>query len=292
MKTQLLEDIGQSATLSLVPSGKVANFKSQQKAPDLAPVKPRAESGVWRQKPAGEPVEIAVQQPDQPAMEPVANVEAQHVPPDQVHEPAPQGPVFDFTLPSPTAPSPDLFIHEPTWFERSGRSYLLWSLFLLLGALIFQGGWWLYGERKNASSMAVVAHKSKAEPQLEKVVKPRVTNAKEFTLSGDGTVQVTPAAPAVPPLVLLDPAPTPAAKIEPVAEQAPPPAPVRRMRLTERQPARERAPERVVQAEKKPASDTGMAATLKACREHGYHETQCVKRGCSMTKYGFVCRGK
>lgn len=34
------------------------------------------------------------------------------------------------------------------------------------------------------------------------------------------------------------------------------------------------------------------SATLKACREYGYSAAQCVKRACSVTKYGFVCRGQ
>lgn len=38
--------------------------------------------------------------------------------------------------------------------------------------------------------------------------------------------------------------------------------------------------------------DTSMEATLRACREHGYHEMQCIRRECSMTAYGFACRGR
>src|SRR5215203_5942342 len=101
MKTQLLEDIGESATLSLVPSGRVANITSHQGGPDIAqayaaaPVRPRSEF-VWRQRPAGEPVVIATQQDEaaaplevpQPPSEPIAAVEAQQLPSQQLHEPA------------------------------------------------------------------------------------------------------------------------------------------------------------------------------------------------------------
>lgn len=39
-------------------------------------------------------------------------------------------------------------------------------------------------------------------------------------------------------------------------------------------------------------AEDSLSETLKACRAHGYHATQCIKQGCSMTKYGFVCRGR
>ena len=131
------------------------------------------------------------------------------------------------------------------------------------------------------------------------------------------------AAPTVPPLVLLESKPAgditvaPAAgfeerralpKPERVAQQAPPaplPKPVRqaereqRVAATkpvrarvERAPARQLARAPVIQAETKMAAETGMAATLKACKAYGYSAAQCVKRACSVTKYGFVCRGK
>lgn len=236
MKTQLLEDIGQSAPLSLVPSGRVPN-------PAAGAAKPRSAFGVWRQKPA-----------------------ADEQPPPQ---PAPQGPVFDFTPPSPST-APDVFKREPGWLERSGRRYLIWGACLLSSALAIQAAWWFYEERKDEGTLALVADELKAEPQFDKAVKRRALDAKEFTLGPDGEVHVESAAPA-PPLVLLEPEP------EPVAQQA---------------PARKIARKPVVQAETKPDPESAMSATLKACREHGYSADQCVKRACSVTKYGFVCRGK
>lgn len=358
MKTQLLEDIGESATLSLVPSGRVANTKSHQGVPDIAqaraaaPVRPRSAFGVWRQKPGGQPVALATQQPDQqPApleaptgFEPIAAVEAQPVPSQPVHEAAippaaptlganppqsetaPPGPVFDFTPPLPTTPAPDLFKREPSWFKRSGRRYLLWGSCVLSGALIILAGLWSYAGRKDASVLALVADESKAEPQFDKSAKRRSIGAKEFSLGPSGEVQVAPAAfasspsplptaaPTLPPLAMLEPdAATNTRLQEPpkpqrIAEQAPAAPLPKRVRRTARtqvdaasKPARarvERAPERqlarapVLQAERKSEQDTAKAATLKACREHGYQPEQCVKRACSVTKYGFVCRGK
>jgi hypothetical protein len=134
-------------------------------------------------------------------------------------------------------------------------------------------------------------------------------------------------APPVPPLVYLEPGPPPAAKTEQPASSAagqteartasgpaaaaeqgrvyPLPkrtgqkarerseAAARRARAkVERAPARQLARAPVVATERRPELDTSMEATLKACREHGYHAAQCIKRDCSVTEYGFVCRGR
>jgi pyruvate/2-oxoglutarate dehydrogenase complex dihydrolipoamide acyltransferase (E2) component len=167
-------------------------------------------------------------------------------------EPAPQLPAFDFTPPSPTTPVP-----EASWFERSGQRYLLWGACVLAAALLIQAGLWVIEERKDTRTLALVANELKAEPQAPSPLS-RTT-------------------PIAPPLVLLEPDPatvTPPTP-EPAAEQAP--------AAVSAKPVRRTAPA--------PEQDA-TAATLKACREHGYHPAQCVKRGCSVTKYGFVCRGK
>lgn len=349
MKTQLLEDIGQSATLSLVPSDSVANSESYRAGQDIAqalvdtPVRPRSAFGVWRRKPDDEPVVHAMQQPEAlAASEPIAAVEAQHVPPQPVpeiavataeptfgasatqSEPAPQGPVFDFTYPSPLAPPPELIKREASRFERSRRRYLLWGTCVLAGALVIQGGRLIYQQSKDAGVLALVADELKAEPQSDKAAQRRAMAAKEFTLSPDGEVQAAPAAlasstphpaPALPPLVLLKPEPAADTKVKPavavVAEReavraAAAPLPkemhrtLRAQSVQPSQPARarlERVPdhpierESVIQVAKKSEPESAMSATLKACREHGYHPAQCVAHKCSVTKYGFVCRG-
>ena len=133
--------------------------------------------------------------------------------------------------------------------------------------------------------------------------------------------------PPPPPLVMLEPDPPAAAKAAqppaPELDRAAPgeapkplaaarkesasPAPkpssraAREQSMAAAEPARakrERAPVR--QLARAPAArtaepggqDASMAATLKACREQGYHATQCVKLGCSATQYGLVCRGR
>lgn len=113
MKTQLLEDIGQSATLTLVPSAKVANPLAEPKRPTTPHAtslqsKPRSAFGVWRQKPAADVVVPAPAQEDpQPTsteldsvFEEIAALEAQYaaldvtpvtlsLPPETTHQIAP-----------------------------------------------------------------------------------------------------------------------------------------------------------------------------------------------------------
>ena len=348
MKTQLLEDIGQSATLSLVPAAEVSNARSHSDVDDTAEarganvVMPRSTSGVWRQKPAAEPDEPAPQSLYQaptpspqasPIPEPVAVQEPPHVPPQPVNEagrfraeptlganaifgePDPRDPLFDFLPPLPSTPGRDPSKGEKTWFQRSGKRYLLWGTCVLTLALIVLGGMWLYEEGEDASAMAVVADESKADPHFDKVVKRGAPVAKEFTLGADGEVRAadpTPPrpSPAVPPLVLLKPEPSPAppVKAQPAAEKSAPtpvPKPVQKTErepsVSSREPVRttpERAPTRslvrepAVEAAKNSASGATAAENLKACEAYGYSAAQCVKQACSVTKYGFVCRGK
>lgn len=326
MKTQLLEDIGQSATLSLVPSGRVLDSTLHNVVQDVVqsrPAKPRSAFGVWRQKPEGEPVVTAAMEVRHVVSEAVNDAASSPAEPTLGAHIAPafQGPVFDFTPPAHPTPALDPFTPEPTRLERSGRRYLLWGACVLAGALVIQGGLWLYEERNDAS--ALVADEQKAEPQVDKVVKRRAIAVKEFTLGPDGEVNVAPVAaasspspvptpaPIVPALVLLETQPAPDVKVEaapaPAADpkvfKAPAapktvaalPKPVRQVERAQfvrvARPIRAKV-ERAPIAEKKVAADLPNAAMLKACKEHGYQAAQCVKRACSVTKYGFVCRGK
>ena len=387
MKTQLLEDIGQSATLSLTPKI-VGNFQADKevqvpaRAANANPAKPRSALGVWRQKPAGEPLIATTQQPSrQPTplelhkvFEEIAALEAQYVPPRQPHEPAiapvepqqelptppagplhkpaispaeptlashptqsataPQDPLFDFAPPSPALQVAGPFTRAPTSRPRFRQRYLLWAAFLLSAALLIQGGRSLYQERFDAGSLALIGAEANEEPEVDNAAKRRAMAAQEITQGPDGGVGVTPAVPASPrlpaappPLVLLEPAPSAATKVEqlpplgagrnalqappkpePVAEEwpaSPSPKPSSRMAREqagaaagramepgEREPVRQFARASAIGTDGAVARDTAMAATLRACREHGYHAAQCIKRACSVTKHGFVCRGR
>lgn len=350
MKTQLLEDIGQSATLSLVPSKIPVDKSAENKVVEFPavqawePARSRAGSGVWRQKPVAEPVVLA-QQAEQPptpleldsVFEEIAALEARYVRPALDEAPAaealsptpvsfaaeprhdisispavlpvaaeqqdlvgePRDPLFDFTRPPSSQSIPDLNPFTiPAGPSPSRQRYAVWGACILAGAMLIQGGRWLYAEQDTVGTRAVATAESREEPHVDKAVKRRAIAAKEFTLGPGGEVSVTPQAP---PLVLLKPEPTVAAK----AEQNPP-KPVERAVLQE--PRKQAAVENnranlkdkrdpayalatAASAERKPARESATAATLKACREHGYHAEQCVKRACSVTKYGFVCRG-
>ncbi|WP_426210521.1 hypothetical protein [Massilia sp. TWP1-3-3] len=251
-------------------------------------------------------------------------MEAPPVPvaPVSAAEAALQGPVFDIILSSPLAPQSDLIEPERTWIEPSVRRYLLCGSVVLAGVLI---GAWLYGEKKDAGALAVVAAQVNAQPQIGKVVKRPAMGVKEFTLGTDGEVRVASVVPAtspsvpphavpvVPPLVLLEPKKV--AELVPAASAAPlpkrvrrveraqviaAPAKVERAKVAREKVAREkverakvdRAPERPVAREAEPGSAFAMKATLEACKNHGYQPAQCVKQACSVGKYGFVCRGK
>jgi hypothetical protein len=58
-------------------------------------------------------------------------------------------------------------------------------------------------------------------------------------------------------------------------------------------------PRRVRPRDKAPAATVAAAPsarqrreeTLLQCRAHGYDARQCIRRGCSTTRYGLVCRG-
>jgi len=141
------------------------------------------------------------------------------------------------------------------------------------------------------------------------------------------TVPASAPLPDVPPLVMLEPDPPPVIKPEQssrlaAGRRAPVTAPkivravkkaavstVRKpsIRKTHERPdpviapvkeRRQREPvrrlERVsaVVTERPSTPGDAMAATLKACREHGYHASQCIKRQCSVGTYGFACRGR
>jgi hypothetical protein len=167
------------------------------------------------------------------------------------------------------------------------------------------------GSASHEPALAVTG--AKAEPGADALVPPTVPESTPL--------------PDVPPLVMLEPDPPAAAK----PEQAPrlaagrgesvtapktvraakqvPASPSRKpsIRKTrersdaavappkerrQRDPVRQVVRAAAVGTERPAPPDTSMAATLKACREHGYHASQCIKRQCSVGIYGFACRGR
>lgn len=398
MKTQLLEDIGQSAELPLTPAKTAGNTKAKAEAQHLAPPgkaqpgTPRSATGVWRQKPAGEPLipatpaEEAAPLELNKVFEELAALEAQFVAPGQQHdsaappaepghalpaapagsphqpgiaagealhvqiphpvahpvphhaaEPAPGAaaphePLFDFTPPPPERPAANPFTPAGGGLARSRGRYLLPAAGLLAVALLVLGGRWFYQERNDAASLALIAGEAKQAPRADDALKPPALAVQEPAPAPEADARVVPATPAmpasqaapgVPPLVMLEPdppaagkgeQPSPAAdqaappRPEPVAEKkpaSPPPKPAARTarassakaaepakKARKREPAAQPARVAAVGKEKPSGQEASLAATLKACREHGYHATQCIKRDCRVTQYGFACRGQ
>jgi hypothetical protein len=392
MKTQLIEDIGQSAELPLAPPGMVGNPNASKEVHKLAPegnaqpARPRSALGVWRETTAGEPPISTTQQPgQQPApvdfdkvFEEIAALEAQYVPPAPLHGPAaapvkprrelpappvepthepaipvaeatpapaipvaeatpaptpahgtaaPQAPVFDFTPPSPAIQTADPFTPAGTGSTRSRQRHLLWAACALSAGLLALGGRWWYQERNEAAAPALVAHTAKEAPHVDRAVEPAAVAAKEARPAPVGDARAAAVPDGRPPLVVLEPDPPAAIKVEqtppPVAGRAepqaspepeaaaeqepasPPAKPASRtarkrseaaagpaLDRGERKPVRQLARAPATGAKRPSDQETTMDATLRACREHGYHAAQCIKRECSVTSYGFVCRGR
>lgn len=235
--------------------------------------------------------------------------EPRHPPASPAAEAAPilsqaaPGPVFDFTPPAPELPAADPFTRAGS--GRSGQRYLVLAACLLAAVLVILGGRWFYQARNDGGSLALVANQAKAPPQVDKTAQQPAPAVRDGGAAPAAPATRAPA--AVPPMVMLEPDPSaaakpepapepvagqdeasPAPKPEPVAKQAPPaPSPKPASRVPARQPAAA-----AVETGQPEVQDTSMTATLKACRQRGYDAAQCVKRACSMTKYGFACRGQ
>lgn len=247
----------------------------------------------------------------------------------------PPDPLFDFNPPAPAADAAEPFTRPPG-STRSSR-FLLWGAALLCVATLVQGGRWLYQERNDTGSLALLAGEAKGVSQANRGVAPRMAAAAQAEARPEVAVPDSRPASPPPPLVLLEPessklaptdetapsaaertAPEDATALEPAKEEVPPPPVAKAQPKTkvkpkpasqsvrktsgaptglaakkdERKPARQPARASAPRIERPAPVDTSLAATLRACREHGYHATQCVKQGCSITEYGFVCRGK
>ncbi|QYF95420.1 hypothetical protein KY495_09840 [Massilia sp. PAMC28688] len=241
-------------------------------------------------------------------------------------------PLFDFTPPAPGSSPVDPFTPAPAAMKASQQRYLVWGALALSAVLFIQGGRWIYDQRGGGDvALAAIAAKEEPQVDKAAQRRVLAAKEFTLKPNGDVSVAPSKPASsarpvastaATPPLVLLESAfsPAPAAessgKVEtgaanrqaattnrPVAEKhssrsretsrgqsstAASSAGSRDERVTNSQLASASAKE-----PESPAKRGGLsAATLKACREHGYHAAQCVKRACTMTKYGFVCRGR
>jgi outer membrane biosynthesis protein TonB len=229
--------------------------------------------------------------------------------------------LFDFTLPSPTPYVADPFTPVPARFTQSRKRALVWATSALSGALLIWGGLSLYQERKDTDALALVASEAKQAARTDTPFEVRALAATAPARPPGPDAPVQQAAPAstpppdLPPLVMLEPDPPPVVKPTPpapkaaraVAQRPATPAPKPSVRKTrepasaptrpardkpKREPVRQLAQASAITVDKHSEPDTSLAATLRACREHGYHATQCIKRQCAVGKYGFACRGR
>ena len=182
---------------------------------------------------------------------------------------------------------------EPHWFDRWGRRVAGWSAGIALTALVAGGGYWLYRESSIENTLVQVARNS--APALQ-TGPPAATPAPALSVTSTAALG-TASVPASAPASTAAPAAPPAAVPDPVADTpalaaAPEPA-VRKPSQLPVKPAsirpRHQAFVPPVDAE---AAHTGdLADTLKQCRALGYHASQCLKRGCTTTRYGLACKG-
>ena len=295
----------------------IAALEAQYVAPVQQPEPAEAPPGAGHAQPAP---------PAEPQQAPVIPAAGPTLGPDPANPATtPRDPLFDFTEPSPELQAQNPFTRPAAGATRPRQRFFLWGAALLSVALLGLGGRWFYQEQKDAGSLARIADDAQDTPLVVKAVPEPEGDARMKPT--ERAEPASPPASAVPPLVYLPPDPPPAARAEqpapvaaspaqprtaptpaPAAEQAqvyPIPkrasqpararadAPARRAKpKAEPAPARQLARASVAVTQKRPAPDTSMEATLKACREHGYHAAQCVKQGCGVTEYGFVCRGR
>ena len=271
MKTQLLQDIGDSHA---APAPAVGASEAPRAAPLPGACGPDAPS------PAAAPAP--------PPSAPAASGDF-------------EGFAFGFdtmdALPSCAAP-------RKRWIDRWARKVATATMVVIAALLLAVAGAWFYRESMDERAMVVLAKQTIPErtgpavPAVQAAMAAAIAPALPTT---DGPSSVA--------------ASTPAGK-EPVAEparatNAPLPEPPARKEGDKAATARlarapagtasnyrdnrdsEKSGPGTVAARNEAAAEkrNKLAETLKQCRVAGYHEAQCLKRGCSMTRYGLACKG-
>jgi hypothetical protein len=196
------------------------------------------------------------------------------------------------------------------WRRLWKRRVVSWSVAGVLAVAVGGAAGWLFAGGRDAGVLVAA----------ETVPAASTRGAQAYAAKEPApTVKAPPALPAP------EPAPPPAAPVEaakppPPAEpavQPAPPAPAQDVapaasrsvatvdldppkRTAHHAPAvrkraaakpRREATQEVRPAKAEPSPRERREETLMQCRAHGYDERQCIRRGCAMTRYGFVCRG-
>lgn len=198
----------------------------------------------------------------------------------------------------------------PTWFDRWGRRAITWSAGLAATVLVAGSGLWLYKESKVDNTLAMLAANARTEtqastsppvpaPQPPPVASAPLADAATGTAPDPATAaslladaQAPLAVPALNPSLIteaLASEETPVRAAPPVLASA---SPSKKTRMFSQRPrARAPTPPPVAAAESKSRRAGQFAETLRQCRALGYHATQCMKRGCTITKFGLACKG-
>jgi hypothetical protein len=255
MKTQLIEDIGESHPQPDIPPINDAPVAGDEQQPSPAPPPETRRAGMWRQRDAGsvaaaDPPVFTTPQPPPPER-PIFNEDAD-----------PLAEVWAIANPDP----------EPTWFQRSGRRTAAWSSAGAVILLLAGGAAWMVRETRTDQALASLASATRHTGALRtalRYVDPIDVLPSEIDQPAPGFIADVPDfAPTPEPLKRVRSRPQAIAK---VVRKAPPPPPPRP------DPAKVRA--------------DGRAETLRQCRAAGYHAQACVKRACVATPYGIACKG-
>ncbi len=288
MKPQLLEDIGDSQSppdmRSELPASKPYSMPRQ---PVIAAL-PRSHFGVWRDR------DMDTKTIEEPLFEaPAMNEPFLGTSDEQMF-------VNDGVADLPTALPEDLVIApvDPTISApppslKTSR-VATWASAVVVLALVAGGSLWLFNDRKDEASLAVVAE--------------NLGGAEVATVAAPApTAQVSPPAPRqaenIPPLVVLKAEDAAESEPEKVAEVVVPaeenrpavakqtarkPVPSRNLKKTA---ALKPEPRRTFVTSKAPTEESASTAFSKACSAFGYREAQCRKRACVLTKFGLACKG-
>jgi len=195
------------------------------------------------------------------------------------------------------------------WRRLWKRRVVAWSAAGALAAGVGGGAGWLYaGSRAESVPVAAITVPAAAArgaqayvarepattvkaPALEPAPAPAPTSVAPIDA-------VKPPPPAEPEVKPAPPAPAP--DVAPAASRSvatvdldPPKRAMRHAAARKHAPAKARheATQEVRPARAEPSPRERREETLMQCRAHGYDERQCIRRGCSMTRYGFACRG-
>ncbi|KQV40232.1 hypothetical protein [Massilia sp. Root335] len=256
---------------------------------------------------------------------PAAPAPGNHVPPRRPPEPH----VDPGTIPRPVQPEAEAdwlaarmraeasLRETPAWSSMWTRRLVTWSIAGGLLAGLAAGGLWLYEENRVDGALVVVANTTPT-PTPAPAPPVAASGAQAFAAGAPAAAaDVVRPIPAPPEPEVgnapLQPAPAPepatAAAVPHPAAAGPATADVEPPRRAPRHAAsaRKRAVAKVRHAEARDETrdetrDRAPAAltpsprerreeTLMQCRAHGYDERQCFQHACTMTRYGFVCKG-